>query len=238
MKLSLVVKTAGKMEGKALEVKLSPFIIGRDPTCHLRPASALISKQHCALLLKGDKAFVQDFGSTNGTFVNEKQVQGEQEINNDDVLRVGPLLFVVRLEAASTVPQPTAAPAGKAGVPAAPLAAKKPAVPSKPGVAAAPAAPAASAATKLLPPAPEGGGSSDDDIAALLLTGDDTATDQPSAGSNQVPDGTTVFDIPVMPGTGAPTKPKEEEKKKPSGNTSSAAAEILERMRRRPRPTS
>ena len=48
MKLSLVVKAAGKQEGKTLPITLSQFVVGRDPQCHLRPASAMISKCHPA----------------------------------------------------------------------------------------------------------------------------------------------------------------------------------------------
>ena len=61
MKLSLVVLTPGKQEGKALEVKLAQFVIGRDPQCHLRPASPMISKRHCALIQRDNKVFLRDF---------------------------------------------------------------------------------------------------------------------------------------------------------------------------------
>src|SRR5262249_42642836 len=60
MKLSLIVLTPGKSEGQAIPINLSQFVIGRDAQCHLRPASALISKRHCAVLVRGDKAFVRD----------------------------------------------------------------------------------------------------------------------------------------------------------------------------------
>src|SRR5437773_8591583 len=91
MKLSLVVLTPGKMEGKSIPITLSQFLIGRDPQCQLRPASALISKRHCAVLIKADKAFVRDFDSTNGTAINEEPLKGEREIRHGDRLRVGPL---------------------------------------------------------------------------------------------------------------------------------------------------
>src|SRR5690348_15369570 len=55
MKLSLLVMTPGKQEGKALEIKLSQFVVGRDPQCHLRPASPLISKRHCAIIQRDGK---------------------------------------------------------------------------------------------------------------------------------------------------------------------------------------
>ena len=74
MKLNLVVLTPGKTEGKAIPVTLSQFLIGRDPQCHLRPASAVISKRHCALLTRGEQVFLRDFDSTIGTFVNDQPV--------------------------------------------------------------------------------------------------------------------------------------------------------------------
>src|SRR6266851_3008949 len=114
MKLALVVMTPGKMEGKAIPITLSQFVIGRDPQCHLRPASPVISKRHCALLIKGEKVFVRDFDSTNGTLVNDQPVKGEVELQNADVLKVGPIAFAVNLEV-STAPvnKPTPAPPTK-----------------------------------------------------------------------------------------------------------------------------
>jgi pSer/pThr/pTyr-binding forkhead associated (FHA) protein len=110
MKLSLIVLTAGKSAGKAIPITLSQFIIGRDPQCNLRPASPMISKRHCALLVKAGKVFIRDFDSTNGTFINNEQVKGEREIKNDDVLKVGPLEFKVVLEITTPVNKPTPAP--------------------------------------------------------------------------------------------------------------------------------
>ena len=43
MKLSLVVVTAGKAAGQSIPIPSAQFIIGRDPQCNLRPASAMIS---------------------------------------------------------------------------------------------------------------------------------------------------------------------------------------------------
>src|SRR5437868_10232054 len=98
MKLSLVVMSEGKAQGQAIPITLPQFLIGRDKECQLRPASPLISKRHCALLVKGGKAFVRDFGSTNGTFVNEEPVKGERQLQPDDLLKVGSLQFRVVIE--------------------------------------------------------------------------------------------------------------------------------------------
>lgn len=105
MKLSLVVVTAGKMQGKSIPITSPEFVIGRDPECHLRPASPLISKRHCAFLMQGNKASVRDFGSTNGTLVNNEVVEGEHEIANGDIVKVGPIEFRVELEVTAAVRQ-------------------------------------------------------------------------------------------------------------------------------------
>src|SRR5260370_978348 len=112
MKLSLIVLTEGKSAGKAIPITLSQFLIGRDPQCNLRPASAMISKRHCAVLVKGGRVFVRDFGSTNGTFINNDRVQGEHEMKHDDILKVGPLDFRVALSTATPTPvnKPTPVP--------------------------------------------------------------------------------------------------------------------------------
>jgi predicted component of type VI protein secretion system len=116
MKLSLVVLTPGRSEGQIIPVNLAQFVIGRDPQCNLRPASPLISKRHCALLIRGEKAFIRDFDSTNGTVLNDKPVKDEFELHDKDRLKVGPLLFEVRLEMNLAVNRPTPPPRTKTPV--------------------------------------------------------------------------------------------------------------------------
>jgi pSer/pThr/pTyr-binding forkhead associated (FHA) protein len=112
MKLTLLV-TQGSAQGKRIPITLSQFIVGRDPQCHLRPASPIISKRHCALMTREGKAFIRDFGSTNGSFVNEERVEGERELTNGDVLKIGPLSFQVQIEDSVPVDKPTPLPTQK-----------------------------------------------------------------------------------------------------------------------------
>lgn len=243
MKLSLVVQTPGPNQGKVLEIKLSQFVVGRDPQCQLRPASPMISKRHCAVLQRDGKAFVRDFDSTNGTFVNNEPVKGEVELHNGDQLKMGPLHFEVRLEAGAPVNRPTpppptkpltkTAPAAKAGTPI-PATAPKPA--AKPASAAAKAAakaeeePAAAANTS------DDSASNDDDIAAMLLSLHDDPSGASSGSSPEVPEGSTVHEMPLPPEVAAQMAKNQTEKPKPnSGNTSQAAKSILEKYMKRPR---
>jgi pSer/pThr/pTyr-binding forkhead associated (FHA) protein len=98
MKLSLVV-TQGKLAGKEIQVRLSQFLIGRDPECQLRPNSPLVSKRHCAVLTREGRVFLRDFESTNGTILNDVPLKGEVELQAGDEFKVGPLAFLVKLEA-------------------------------------------------------------------------------------------------------------------------------------------
>jgi predicted component of type VI protein secretion system len=116
MELSLVVLTPGKNRGKVIPVATSPFLIGRGPRCHLRPASPAVGRRHCALAVRRDRAFVCDQRSAAGTFVNGRRVRGRLELHDRDGLRVGPLTFGVRLGAGGAAGCPAAGPpAAQAG---------------------------------------------------------------------------------------------------------------------------
>jgi len=223
MKLSLLVLTTGKQEGKMLEIKLPQFLIGRDEQCHLRPASPLISKRHCALIQKDGKAYIRDFGSTNGTFVNNEPVKGERELQAGDELKVGPIQFSVRLE---TEEAKTPAPPTKA------VATNKketsnntPAPPSKPAT----PAPATKAAVT------EG----EDDMALEMLMSLDEGPDG-SASAGIVPEGSTIHEMQIPAVVAQGQKPDAKAggkggKPAPSGDTRSAAADILSKMTKRQR---
>src|SRR5438128_5359692 len=113
MQITLIVLSEGKVKGKEIPVRTFPFLIGRDSQCQLRAASALVSKRHCAILVRENKVFVHDFQSTNGTFVNGRQIMGDIEIRHEDQLMVGSLSFAVRVDALPAVNRPTPPPATK-----------------------------------------------------------------------------------------------------------------------------
>lgn len=50
-------------------------ILGRDSErCQFVVLDGKVSQQHCKLSVSGDKLWVEDLGSTNGTFVNGERV--------------------------------------------------------------------------------------------------------------------------------------------------------------------
>lgn len=87
----------GKNAGQEIPVHGKKFFIGRAEDCNLRPGSELISRHHCVLLIEDGYLGVRDFGSKNGTFVNEERVVGERELKPGDRLTVGPLQFEIHV---------------------------------------------------------------------------------------------------------------------------------------------
>ena len=71
MKVQLIV-VQGKPEGKVIPLVGPVFKIGRGETCHLRPNSERVSREHAEFTVTGDKVVVRDLGSRNGTLVNGK----------------------------------------------------------------------------------------------------------------------------------------------------------------------
>jgi predicted component of type VI protein secretion system len=98
MKASLIV-ARGKRKGKVIPIHGAQFVIGRHKECHLKAGSSTISQHHCAILIRAAKVFIRDFDSTNGTYVNQKRVEGEQELAAGDLLELGQLAFQVRIDA-------------------------------------------------------------------------------------------------------------------------------------------
>lgn len=205
MKISLVVLTAGKMMGKEIPITAAEFRIGKDPSCQLKPATG-VSDKHCAFLVKQGKLFLVDLGSAEGTFVNDNKISAEVELKPKDKVKVGPLLFEVKIEAPAAKPA-VAAPAAKPAV----------------------VAPAAKPEEKVEPKKSSGDG--EDDLDDLLFDDDDKApAGAKPSWKDAAPEAGAEKDAG---GSGATSEggAKPEEKPKPTANTSDAAAALFAKFR-------
>ena len=104
MEAKLVV-LEGKNKDQEIPLPETIFLIGRDSQCHLRPHCQLVSKLHCAIVPWAGKLRVRDLKSRNGTFLNDQPIYGEVVAIDGDRLRVGSILFTVRVCVGRSVPQ-------------------------------------------------------------------------------------------------------------------------------------
>jgi hypothetical protein len=80
-----------------LPVMFNRTLIGRDLDCDVRISNQEISRHHAVVFREGDRSFLLDLGSSNGTFVNAKRLSAEPTavIAGDNVL-LGDLSFTYR----------------------------------------------------------------------------------------------------------------------------------------------
>src|SRR5271169_2101394 len=94
----LVILSEG-FTGKAYELTVDKTTIGRvdDNTFPIPEGS--VSSHHCEVLLRGSDVVINDLNSTNGTFINGRQITGEAAIKPGQILRLGQV--EIRLEDAA-----------------------------------------------------------------------------------------------------------------------------------------
>ena len=55
-----------------------------------------VSKIHCVIIRRGDKLYLKDEGSRNGTYLNGERLDSPAVIQRDDIIGVGETRFEVQ----------------------------------------------------------------------------------------------------------------------------------------------
>jgi hypothetical protein len=84
--------------GKPRSVRIDANVtIGRAPECELRiDDDTYVSQQHARVFGKGGSWYVEDLGSTNGTYVNEQRLAAPAMVSGGDRIRVGTTVLELR----------------------------------------------------------------------------------------------------------------------------------------------
>jgi pSer/pThr/pTyr-binding forkhead associated (FHA) protein len=82
-------------EGQTFDLD-DELTIGRSPGCGVpTPDDIYTSTLHARLFRKNDQLWIEDLGSTNGTFVNSEKISQAQRLGKGDVLQVGSTVYEV-----------------------------------------------------------------------------------------------------------------------------------------------
>jgi predicted component of type VI protein secretion system len=109
-----LVVIKGRSGATALKLQEGTTTAGRQDDCHLRIRSSQVSRKHCELFEKHGLLLVKDLGSSNGTFVNGKKIDGQRVMEPGDELAIGPITFRVEKIGQPAPARPAApAPAAK-----------------------------------------------------------------------------------------------------------------------------
>jgi S1-C subfamily serine protease len=106
----MFVETNMKVSIQAIDASKKPIFdfvgptitIGRDASCDLpMPGTTSVSGRHAQITLTAEGAFLADLQSTNGTFLNDRRVDGRKTLRRGDYFRLGqtgPAFQVVELD--------------------------------------------------------------------------------------------------------------------------------------------
>jgi EAL domain-containing protein (putative c-di-GMP-specific phosphodiesterase class I) len=102
----ILVRGVGQAnDEQAIPVSPVPFTVGRKPGCRLQLNYKTISGHHADLTTDHDQLWVNDLGSTNGTYVNGRRITDPTPIREEDLLQFADIAFRVKLDRRETTCQ-------------------------------------------------------------------------------------------------------------------------------------
>ena len=90
---------------KNIPLRQGTTILGRRPDCDIRVPTPYVSRKHARIVCDEVKALIQDLGSANGTFINNRQVI-EAPVNAGDTISIGSSVFTVQIDGEPPEPNP------------------------------------------------------------------------------------------------------------------------------------
>ncbi|RKG77898.1 FHA domain-containing protein, partial [Corallococcus sp. CA049B] len=75
-------------DGPSTRVDVERFTLGRGPQCSLVVKSGRVSREHAAVTRDGADYFIEDLGSSNGTWINHQRIK-RQKIADGDTFNLG-----------------------------------------------------------------------------------------------------------------------------------------------------
>ena len=103
--LQVVVTEAGA-EVARHDLSETPLDIGRMAENHIHLSNPAVSRMHAKIYMTGDKVFIEDKKSNNGTFVNGEKVE-KMEVGPADEIKIGPFTLRVFDPTRSAEPPPS-----------------------------------------------------------------------------------------------------------------------------------
>jgi len=78
----------GPLKGKSYGLG-EELTIGRAEKCHIVVDDTYVSQVHARFYANGDSYFVEDLGSTNGTYLNRRRITSPAELSRGDRVKIG-----------------------------------------------------------------------------------------------------------------------------------------------------
>lgn len=86
----------GGNRGEAIDLANAPLLIGRGTDAAIRLDDDYVSTRHARIAYSGDQWFVEDLGSTNGTYVGSRRITQPTTISLGSQVRIGKTILELR----------------------------------------------------------------------------------------------------------------------------------------------
>ena len=83
-----VVAALGREPGERVDVN-EGITLGRSPTADIQIDDPFASSAHARIFPRGQFMYIEDMGSTNGTFLNGRQLRKPEQLKVADSIRIG-----------------------------------------------------------------------------------------------------------------------------------------------------
>ena len=93
---SSLTVTEGSLAGTTVPLKETGVLLGRNPECTLVLDDDFASGRHARIFLRDASWFVEDLGSTNGTFLGTNKLTQPTPVQVGSILRIGKTVFELR----------------------------------------------------------------------------------------------------------------------------------------------
>jgi hypothetical protein len=91
-----VVVTEGSNVGERAELEHAPILIGRGSDAAIKLDDDYVSTRHARIAASGDQWFVEDLGSTNGTYIGTVRITQPTTITLGTQVRIGKTILELR----------------------------------------------------------------------------------------------------------------------------------------------
>jgi pSer/pThr/pTyr-binding forkhead associated (FHA) protein len=91
-----VVILEGGNKGETVSLEQAPLLIGRGSDAAIRLDDDYVSTRHARIASSGEQWFVEDLGSTNGTYVGSSRISQPTAINLGTQVRIGKTILELR----------------------------------------------------------------------------------------------------------------------------------------------
>ncbi|GAB7005378.1 antibiotic biosynthesis regulator FhaB [Nocardioides sp. AN3] len=91
-----VLVVEGRNAGERADLAQAPVLIGRGTDAAIRLDDDYVSTRHARIAASGDQWFVEDLGSTNGTYIGTVRISQPTTLNLGTQVRIGKTILELR----------------------------------------------------------------------------------------------------------------------------------------------